>query len=58
MPIVPHVDGWWHGQVQRDTKEVWLEGCQMKLCFMQGKGLGLGGVPGGLCCVCKGRRQP
>jgi hypothetical protein len=58
VPAVPCFDGQWHRQDQWDTKEVQLEVCLMKLHFMQGRGLGLEGVPGSLCCVPKGRRQP
>ncbi len=58
MPGAPRVDGRWRRQVQWDTQEVWLLVCQMMLHFVQGKGLGLGGVPGGPCCVPNGRRQP
>jgi hypothetical protein len=43
---------------QQDTKEVWQLGCGMVLHYVQGRGLCLGEVPGGPCCVPKGRRQP
>jgi hypothetical protein len=58
VPGVSRVDGPWRRQVEQDTKEVWLQVCQMTLHFVQGRGLGLGGVLGGPCCVPKGRRQP
>jgi hypothetical protein len=47
----PCIDGRWRRQVQQDTKEVWRLGCRMVLHFVQGRGLGLEGVPGSLCCV-------